>query len=74
MKKYLIFVSNYLFHPFPVIRRVTAEEFYLIIMNEEKSEKDELESLLLNTAWSETLIPELKARINNLVEIIFSCQ
>ena len=67
----MTFISNYLFHPFPSVRRFVAEELYLIILNEEKEEKAELEALLLETEWSEPLIVGLKSKVNSLIDIIF---
>lgn len=71
-RKFLLFVSSYLFHPFPVVRRVTAEAFYLIVMDVDGENKSVLEDLLLNTLWNESLETGLKARVNTLIGQVFS--
>ena len=68
----ILSISRYLFHPFPTIRRLSAEELYLVMLTitSEKEEKEQIEELLLTTEWNVPLETGLKERVELMLKSI----
>ncbi|CAI2185042.1 19151_t:CDS:2, partial [Funneliformis geosporum] len=72
--KALYHLLNLLVHPFPKIRRSTADQLYLTLsgsVEEETEESLEIEEILTNTDWNESVskLKEIRNRLYPLLDI-----